>query len=169
MSDEGASQHAELGATKLGVTIRRAVEADLPEVVRMFAIQEEGNRKNESSESPLPRVYADALAAIANDPNNMLLVAVLADRVVGAFHFTVIQYIANRGGRTALIENVIVDPPFRGRGVGEAMMRWAIDEARRRACFRVQLTSNKVRKRAHAFYTRLGFVASHEGFKLPLV
>jgi GNAT superfamily N-acetyltransferase len=45
-------------------------------------------------------------------------------------------------------------------------MRWAIDEARRRGCFRVQLTSNEVRKRAHRFYERLGFVASHEGMKL---
>lgn len=63
---------------------------------------------------------------------------------------------------------MIVEPSLRGQGIGEAMMRWAIDEARRRGCFRVQLTSNKVRKRAHAFYERLGFVASHEGMKLSL-
>jgi GNAT superfamily N-acetyltransferase len=61
---------------------------------------------------------------------------------------------------------VIVEPSFRGRGIGEAMMRWAIGEARRRGCFRIQLTSNKVRKRAHRFYERLDFVASHEGMKL---
>lgn len=78
-----------------------------------------------------------------------------------------IQYIAHCGGRLAQVENVIVDPPFRSRGVGEAMMRWAIDEARRRACFRIQLTSNKARKPAHAFYARFGFVATHDGFKLP--
>ncbi len=47
-------------------------------------------------------------------------------------------------------------------------MRWAVDEARRRGSFRVQLTSNKVRRRAHRFYERLGFVASHEGMKLKL-
>lgn len=88
--------------------------------------------------------------------------------MVGAFHLTVIQYVAYRGGRVAQVENVIVDPAARGRGIGEAMMRWAIDEARRRGCFRVQLTSNKVRKRAHAFYERIGFVASHEGMKLVL-
>jgi len=48
------------------------------------------------------------------------------------------------------------------------MMRHAIDEARRRGCHRVQLTSNKHRVDAHRFYERLGFVRSHEGFKLPL-
>ncbi len=32
----------------------------------------------------------------------------------------------------------------------------------------VQLTSDKSRVDAHRFYERLGFVASHEGMKLPL-
>jgi GNAT superfamily N-acetyltransferase len=47
-------------------------------------------------------------------------------------------------------------------------MTWAIDEARRRGCALVQLTSDKSRHAAHRFYTRLGFVASHEGMKLSL-
>lgn len=148
--------------------LRRAVEADLPTVVRLFALPDEGNKKNEDPGPPLPAGYREALAAIADDPNNALIVAEVDGNVVGAFQLTIIQYVAYRGGRVALIENVIVDPSARSRGVGEAMMRWAIDEARRRGCFRVQLTTNKVRKRAHAFYARLGFVASHEGMKLAL-
>ena len=35
-------------------------------------------------------------------------------------------------------------------------------------CSLVQLTSDKSRTDAHRFYERLGFVASHEGFKLRL-
>jgi GNAT superfamily N-acetyltransferase len=150
-------------------TIRRAAPADLPTVIRLFAIPDEGNQKNEDPGPPLPACYVEALAAIADDPNNALLVAEVDGRVVGAFHLTIIQYVAYRGGRVAQIENVIVDPAERGRGVGEAMMRWAIDEARRRGCFRVQLTTNKVRKRAHRFYERLGFKASHEGMKLAVI
>ncbi|WP_050434435.1 GNAT family N-acetyltransferase [Chondromyces crocatus] len=150
------------------LTIRRAEQADLPEVVRLFAIPDEGNLKREDAGPPLPACYGEALARIADDPNNMLLVAVDGGQVVGAFQLTIIQYVAYMGGRVAMIENVIVEPEVRGRGVGEAMMRWAIDEARRRGCFRVQLTTNKVRERAHRFYERLGFVKSHEGMKLVL-
>jgi GNAT superfamily N-acetyltransferase len=48
------------------------------------------------------------------------------------------------------------------------MMAWAIEEARRRGCALVQLTSDKSRTDAHRFYQRLGFVATHEGMKLAL-
>jgi GNAT superfamily N-acetyltransferase len=150
------------------LTIRRAELADLPAVVRLFAIPDEGNLKDEDPSSPLPSCYADALASIAADPRNMLLVAERDGAVIGAFHLTIIQYVAYRGGRVAQIENVIVDPSARGLGVGAAMMAFAVDEARRQGCFRVQLTSNKARVRAHRFYERLGFKATHEGMKLSL-
>ena len=96
------------------------------------------------------------------------MVAESAGVVVGVFQLTIIQLVAHRGGRVAQVETVFVDPALRGKGVGDAMMRWAIAEAKRRGCFRLQLTSNKTRTRAHAFYERLGFVASHEGMKLAL-
>ncbi|HEY8088695.1 MAG TPA: GNAT family N-acetyltransferase, partial [Polyangiaceae bacterium] len=66
------------------------------------------------------------------------------------------------------IESVHVCSSLRGRGIGSALMRFAVEEARRLGCHRVQLTSNKKRAEAHRFYGRLGFTASHEGFKLPL-
>lgn len=47
-------------------------------------------------------------------------------------------------------------------------MQWAIEEAGRRGCALLQLSSDKHRADAHRFYARLGFVASHEGFKLTL-
>jgi GNAT superfamily N-acetyltransferase len=150
------------------LTVRRAELADLPAVVRLFAIPDEGNLKDEDPSSPLPACYAEALASIAADPRNMLLVAEREGAVIGAFHLTIIQYVAYRGGRVAQIENVIVEPAARRLGVGALMMAWAIDEARRQGCFRVQLTSNKARTRAHRFYERLGFTATHEGMKLAL-
>jgi GNAT superfamily N-acetyltransferase len=48
------------------------------------------------------------------------------------------------------------------------MVEWAVEEAGRRGCGLVQLTTDKSRSEAHRFYERLGFVASHEGLKLAL-
>lgn len=43
-----------------------------------------------------------------------------------------------------------------------------MDESRRQNCQLVQLTSDVTREDAHRFYERLGFTASHVGFKLAL-
>jgi GNAT superfamily N-acetyltransferase len=70
--------------------------------------------------------------------------------------------------RPSQVEAVHVRDGHRGHGLGAAMVRWAVDGARRRGCALVQLTSDKQRTDAHRFYERLGFHASHEGFKLQL-
>jgi GNAT superfamily N-acetyltransferase len=76
--------------------------------------------------------------------------------------------LARRGAWRAEIEGVRVDAAHRRAGIGRAMITWAIEEAGRRGCALVQLTTNKQRTDAHRFYARLGFVNSHEGFKLTL-
>jgi hypothetical protein len=48
------------------------------------------------------------------------------------------------------------------------MIQWAIGESAARQCVLVQLTSDKSRVDAHRFYERLGFAATHEGFKMSL-
>jgi len=76
--------------------------------------------------------------------------------------------LSRRGALRAQIEAVRVHEAYRGRGLGAAVITWAIDEARRRHCALVQLTTDKSRTAAHRFYERLGFAASHEGMKLSL-
>lgn len=56
----------------------------------------------------------------------------------------------------------------RGEGLGQRLLEWAIDKCRERGCRVVQLTTNKSRTDAHRFYERLGFKASHIGYKLEL-
>jgi len=63
---------------------------------------------------------------------------------------------------------VRITSDLRGQGHGTTLISWAIEEARRRNCYLVQLTSNNSRSDAHRFYTRLGFTQSHAGFKLQL-
>jgi len=72
--------------------------------------------RSERTRAAVPRAYDEAFEAIAVDPNNDLWVAEHRGAVAGVFQLTVIQYLANRGGRVAQIENVVVDPELRGRG-----------------------------------------------------
>lgn len=150
------------------VRIRDATATDLPRIVELLQQESLGDERREEPGPPLPDAYARAFQAIEADPRQRLLVAEVDGTVVGTFAFIVIPNLSYRGRPVAQVENVVVDEPWRGKGVGEAMMRWAIEEAGRAGCFRVQLTSNKARRDAHRFYERLGFVATHEGFKLYL-
>jgi GNAT superfamily N-acetyltransferase len=109
-----------------------------------------------------------AFDAIAADPNNQVYVAVLDDAVVGTFQLTFIRQLSYGGCLVAQVESVFVHASARSRGVGRLMMGFARAEAERRGALRLQLTSNLRRERAHRFYERLGFVASHKGMKLYL-
>ncbi|TQS43018.1 GNAT family N-acetyltransferase [Cryptosporangium phraense] len=150
-----------------GVTVdlRRARRDDLPELLALLAADQLGTHR-ENPDDPAP--YEAAFAAIDADPAQLLVAAEADGRVIGTFQLTIIPGLARRGARRAQIEAVRVAAEYRGRGLGAAMMRWAIDEARRRGCALVQLTSDKSRTDAHRFYERLGFARSHDGFKLRL-
>jgi GNAT superfamily N-acetyltransferase len=66
------------------------------------------------------------------------------------------------------VEDVVVDQAHQGRGVGTEMMRHAIAEARSRRCYKVALSSNMKRDRAHAFYEGLGFRRHRYSFLVEL-
>jgi GNAT superfamily N-acetyltransferase len=87
---------------------------------------------------------------------------------VGTLQLSVLPSLPHRGALRGQLEGVHVRADQRGGGLGAAMVGWAVEEARRRGCSEVQLTSQKRRTDAHRFYERLGFTRSHEGFKLLL-
>jgi GNAT superfamily N-acetyltransferase len=147
------------------MNVRRATEADLPGILRLLF----DDRVTPSKElDPGAPCYAEALRDMQASDVNGMYAAEAEGRLVGTFMLTFIRHLMRQGRLVAQIEEVRIDPLVRNRGYGAEMMRWAIEEARRRGCSRVQLTSNKSRKDAHRFYARLGFRASHEGMKLDL-
>ena len=150
-------------------TIRRARREDVAAIVELLVDDEKATHLERGAPVANVAPYLDAFDAIARDPDGGLFVAELDGAVVGTFQLLVLRHLANRGARIAQIESVHVHSTRRARGIGTAMMRVAVDEARRLGCRRVQLTSNKKRTEAHRFYGRLGFTASHEGFRLSLV
>lgn len=88
--------------------------------------------------------------------------------LAATLQLTFIPGLARRGALRAQVEAVRVAHEQRGRGLGGALLAWAVERARARGCTLVQLTSDKRRPEAHRFYGTLGFEATHEGFKLRL-
>lgn len=112
--------------------------------------------------------YRAAFDEIAADPNHRLIVAERGGEVVGTLQISIIPGLPAFGMKRGMLENVHIRTDQRGSGLGTQMLQWAIERCREGGCGLVQLTSNKVRSDAHRFYERLGFVKSHEGFKLRL-
>jgi ribosomal protein S18 acetylase RimI-like enzyme len=149
------------------VQVRDARSEDLPAIVALLADDFLG-RQREQAVGPVHENYAMAFRAIEMDPNNQLLVAVLDDAVVATLQLTFTPSLSYRGSWRATVESVRTASPLRGRGIGAALMRAAIERARERGCALVQLSTNKARGDARRFYERLGFSATHEGMKLTL-
>jgi len=147
---------------------RRARREDVPAIVRLLADDPLGAAREIAGEAEPPEAYWRAFDAIAADSRQLLVVAELDGRVVGTLQLSFIPSLTYRGGERAQIEAVRIEAGSRGRGVGRAMVRWAIEQARLRGCRLVQLTTDRRRPDALRFYESLGFRASHTGLKLPL-
>lgn len=146
---------------------RDATEADLPKIVALLADDFLGQGREVSDHVDL-NAYQSAFRAITESPDNRLIVACLDRVVVGTFQLTFIPGLSFTGGTRAQIEAVRIDASVRGQGAGQEMIEFGIAEARRTGCRLVQLAMNKQRTETLRFYQKLGFEATHEGFKYML-
>lgn len=146
---------------------RSATRADLPAIVGLLQDDVLG-RQREQAGDHLDAAYIRAFDAIAADPHQQLVVAELDGAVVGTLQLSFIPGMARGGAWRGQIEAVRIDAALRGSGAGQQMFEWAIAECRARGCQLVQLTTDKQRPDAHRFYEKLGFSASHIGYKLAL-
>jgi GNAT superfamily N-acetyltransferase len=147
------------------IILRRAESRDVAGIVALLA----ADRLRAATESTAESArggYDRAFQAIDADPAHLLVVGTdVGGRIVATMQLTVLPGLARAGASRLQIEAVRVHESLRGNGVGGAMIDWAIDEGRRRGASLVQLTSDNARDDAHRFYERLGFTASHTGFK----
>ena len=97
---------------------------------------------------------SDAVRALVESTAITLFIARDEGRIVGSL--TLVVFPIPTGVR-AWIEDVVVDASARGAGVGEALTKAAIEEARRHDVRSIDLTTRPSREAANRLYARLGF------------
>lgn len=74
-------------------------------------------------------------------------------RPVG-YHYMCIGYSAEVGGRYLLLDELYLAPECRGKGYGEQVIRWAMEQHPECARYRLEVTGEN---RAARLYERMGF------------
>ena len=148
--------------------IRKAQKDDVPEIVNLLASDKLGKLR-ENYQEPLPVKYYQAFENIDGDVNQELIVIENEkNSIIGTLQLTFVQYLTYQGGMRAQIEAVRIREDYRGKGIGEKLLNWAIERSKEKDVHLVQLTTDKKRQKALLFYEKLGFKASHEGMKLHI-
>jgi len=143
--------------------IRRARPGDERGIDDFYRQLHEGDYK-----SPGTANMRRAMRAVLHRPDQVLLVAVEDGSIVGTNHVLIFKHLARALKPAAIVENMIVDSRSRGAGVGDRLMEAALEIARRRGCYKLSLTSNRKRPKAHRFYEKFGMRRTHFGYTIYL-
>jgi GNAT superfamily N-acetyltransferase len=145
------------------LVIRDADRHDLPGVLALYA------QPDLDDGAILPPHDAERIfARFARYPDYTLYVAEMDGRIVGSFALLIMDNLGHLGAPSAVVEDVVVGPVLQGRGVGRAMMRFAMARATEKHCYKLVLSSNAKRERAHSFYESLGFERHGFSFRIML-
>jgi ribosomal protein S18 acetylase RimI-like enzyme len=135
------------------LSLREATADDLPAVLALYA--QPGLDDGDVLSVEQAR---EVFAQFARYPSYRLFVACdTTDRVLGSYALLVMHNLAHRGTPSAIVEDVVVDQTCRSQGIGRRMMEHARTLAREAGAYKLALSSNQKRERAHAFYDALGF------------
>ncbi|MBT9516750.1 MAG: GNAT family N-acetyltransferase [Methyloversatilis discipulorum] len=134
------------------ISIRRAGDEDLDWLLDMYT------SLDFSPEPSLPLTEAQVrFRKIMRYPDYRIFVAECDGDRVGTFALIIVDGLAHGGRPHAVVEDVVVAPGHRQRGVGQAMMRYAMDCCAEAGCYKLALSSHTRREKAHRFYELLGF------------
>lgn len=139
------------------VTIRPATERDAATISTLLV-----TLGYPSSEGDVERRITEHIAS----PRSTVLVAESETSVVGVLSFQCIPTF-HANGFLGRITSLVVDPAFRRRGIGQALVVEAEEFGRTHGCARIEVTSGDHRADAHAFYERLGYHSDCRRFIKP--
>jgi len=145
------------------IAVREATAEDLPAIL---AIYRDAGLDIDAAFSV--EEAAAHLAAFRAYPNYRVFVALHNQELAGTYALLVMDNLAKRGRRSAVVEDVAVAPDHQGSGVGRAMMLHAMAQCREAGCYKLTLSSNLRRTGAHRFYRALGFERHGYSYLVPI-
>jgi ribosomal protein S18 acetylase RimI-like enzyme len=140
----------------VSVELGTAGAADVAQLVELLGIlftqEHELSPDADKQRRALQLILADASRAriyVAREGNQVVAMV--------ALHFTISTA---EGGKVAGLEDCIVHPQHRRKGIGEKLLGYVLEQARKEGVLRVMLLTDGDNARAQALYRKLGFAPS---------
>ena len=91
---------------------------------------------------------------IQSNPNHIIVVAEINDRIVGSITLLIEPKFIHQGGFVGHIEDVVVGKEFQGNQIGEKIVKYTLELAKKHNCYKTILNcSDEVKQ----FYEKIGF------------
>ncbi|MFD5867885.1 GNAT family N-acetyltransferase [Corynebacterium sp. NPDC060344] len=150
--------------------VQRADRSDIAGIVALLSDDEPvAARESRARDDDGQAAHETAFDAVSRDSGQYL--AVVKDEVgatVGTMQLSILPGLSRNGATRLQVQGVRVAPETTGMGLGSAMIEWAHEHGRARGATLAEVTTDRSRVRDQAFYERLGYGASHVGFKRTL-
>jgi len=144
--------------------IRMATPADEHEICRLWTMLLSFYNKQ-----AVPEVLQRSFRFAMEHPHQVLIFIILIEGMVaGTASLHLGHYSTWNGNWYGHLEDLMVDPQYRGRGLAYNLLSHIIEVARQQDLARVELTALNDNYNAHRLYEKLGFTANSVVYELPL-
>jgi Acetyltransferases len=134
--------------------VRKAEKGDLNALLQLYT-QLHDNKFPETDENLLT-LWEDILT----NRNYYIIVAEECGRIISSCTLVVIPNLTHGQRPYALIENVITDKDFRGRGFASSCLNHAREIADQSGCYKIMLLTGSKLESTHRFYENAGYNSS---------
>lgn len=132
--------------------IRTAVGDDLPRVLALY------RHLHAQDLEPAPGATAAAWAQLLGSGLTHVVVAERAGTLVASCTLAIVPNLTRGARPYGVIENVVTHADHRRQGLGQAVLRFALDLAWAADCYKVSLATGSKRDSTLRFYEAAGFV-----------
>ena len=127
-------------------------ESELVDLLRLYEQLHESDLPHPASET-IQRVWT----LIQKSQEHLYFGAYVDDVLVATCTLSVIPNLTRGCHPYGVIENVVTDRAFRRRGIGKAILQYALSEAWKRECYKVMLLTGRLNESTFRFYESAGF------------
>lgn len=132
--------------------LRDLTHDDFEQALRLYQIL---------TRDPVPvSTSADTFDAVLNHAGTTIIGMQNSGQIIAMITLHILPNMTSGGRPYCLIENVVCDPAFQGKGIGRAVLQAGIDRARAAGSYKIMLMTGTARG-ALGFYEKLGF-SGHE-------